>query len=182
MSTTSTLPPQSCQYHPPSPAHSIISAASTASSYWSNGSVSSAATSVASTTHDAFSSAPPTTIIPQLSSNHIQASTVYNREDRCNQDGSRRQFQPAHPPAITTPVPVEQRQHPRRSNRLIVEPSGTCAEAVTAASAVAPPPPLQRQADRKVNFVENLVGMYLEQQPTSPNGIVMSAERNVFRC
>jgi hypothetical protein len=43
-----------------------------------------------------------------------------------------------------TSVPAQQRQHPRRSSLAKHQ----------------RPPPLVRQADRKVNFVDNLVGEF----------------------
>jgi hypothetical protein len=43
-----------------------------------------------------------------------------------------------------TSVPAQQRQHPRRSSLARNQ----------------RPPPLVRQADRKVNFVDNLVGEF----------------------
>jgi hypothetical protein len=46
--------------------------------------------------------------------------------------------------ADVTSVPSQQRQHPRRSSLAKHQ----------------RPPPLVRQADRKVNFVDNLVGMF----------------------
>lgn len=135
------------------------SIASSTTSVWSVASgISSQATSVASSTIDDFS-APPTAIIPQLSSQSILGS-AFRRPPATATVRPR--------PALTIgePVPIEQRQHPRRTNRL-AEPSRL--SSVTAAPAercIAPPPPappvpsLQRQADRKVNFVENLVGTY----------------------
>ncbi|KAI5778730.1 hypothetical protein EDC01DRAFT_605349, partial [Geopyxis carbonaria] len=56
----------------------------------------------------------------------------------------------------------EQRQHPRRTNRLVESSRLSSVTGPPVEQCVAPPPAppvpsLQRQADRKVNFVENLV-------------------------
>ena len=52
--------------------------------------------------------------------------------------------------ADITSVPKEQRQHPRRCSL----------------SRNQKPPTLQRQCERKINFVENLVGKHLNPLPT----------------
>lgn len=52
-------------------------------------------------------------------------------------------------PKIDPPVPAELRKHPRRTNSYVVQNGVPCPR---------PPPCLMRQSERKVNFVDNLVG------------------------
>ena len=54
--------------------------------------------------------------------------------------------------ADVTSVPSEQRQHPRRSSLARNQ----------------KPPPLVRQCDRKLNFVDNLVGKHTSHIPQTP--------------
>jgi hypothetical protein len=57
------------------------------------------------------------------------------------------------PKVTDAPVPPEMRQHPRRTNSLAAN-----------GSSARPPPCLLRQSERKVNFVDNLVGKW--ERPT----------------
>jgi hypothetical protein len=57
-----------------------------------------------------------------------------------------RAFTKGAPPKLDGAVPAELRMHPRRTN------------VATSGSAARPPPCLLRQSERKVNFVDNLVG------------------------
>lgn len=62
---------------------------------------------------------------------------------------------PAVPPAAPTlppAVPPELRKHPRRTNGFVTQSNGT--------SCLRPPPCLVHQSERKVNFVDNLVGKW----------------------
>ena len=52
-------------------------------------------------------------------------------------------------PKVDPPVPAELRKNPRRSSSYVVQNGAPCAR---------PPPCLMRQSERKVNFVDNLVG------------------------
>ena len=58
-----------------------------------------------------------------------------------------RTFAKGAPPKVDSAVPAELRMHPRRTNSVASNGSGT-----------RPPPCLLRQSERKVNFVDNLVG------------------------
>lgn len=54
------------------------------------------------------------------------------------------------PKPVDAAVPPELRKHPRRTSTYVVQSNGVpCAR---------PPPCLMRQSERKVNFVDNLVG------------------------
>ena len=53
-------------------------------------------------------------------------------------------------PAPDAPVAPELRKHPRRTNSYVTQSNG--------APGARPPPCLMRQSERKVNFVDNLVG------------------------
>jgi hypothetical protein len=147
-----------------SPTPSVASVSSVASSAWSiQSTTSSNATSVASSTIDNFS-APPTAIIPSLSSQSISGPELSRRVTAPTPRGSLDKNGVRHPhPSLELqsqqPLPIERRQHPRRTNRLVE--SATTQTCPAAEGCVLPPvPSLQRQADRKVNFVENLVGTY----------------------
>ena len=153
--------PQATLYLP-SPAPSVLSISSGTSSVWSERSATSSnATSVASTTIGNFS-APPTAIFPQsILGPEIQRRAIApTPRGSVDQHGVRHH----HPHPCLIPqqqLPIEQRQNPRRTNRLLEANNGITCPA--AEGCVLPPvPTLQRQADRKVNFVENLVGMYGE--------------------
>lgn len=55
-------------------------------------------------------------------------------------------------------VPPELRRHPRRTNSHVVQSNGT--------ACTRPPPCLLRQSERKVNFVDNLVGKWDPSRPS----------------
>lgn len=66
---------------------------------------------------------------------------------RCARGGARGSV-----PRVTEAVAPELRKHPRRTNSYMTQSNGvTCPR---------PPPCLMRQSERKVNFVDNLVGKY----------------------
>jgi hypothetical protein len=146
-------------HYPYSPAASIASSASSSnSSVWSVASVSSKATSVASSTTTDGITAPNTAVIPPLPSRNCwqQKKSLAISTGAQTKDGLRH----PHPQLpITIPeeiLPIEQRQNPRRTNRLL---EGAGLGCPASESCPLPPvPTLQRQADRKVNFVDNLVG------------------------
>lgn len=158
-----------------SPAASIGSAQSGRSIFegsWTGRSGdSSAATSVASSVafanlepHGSFTSGPPTVVIQQLSTQTVPEPAAHAGAGAFPCAAALRPpVLSDATPLVSTPVPVEQRQHPRRTARRAA-PQGVSA-AVPSGDSCAPPAPsppavptLQRQADRKVNFVENLVG------------------------
>lgn len=165
-------------HYPYSPTPSLASTASTTSSVWSVAeSASSAATSTASSigtpsARDSYT-APPTAKISSLPPPPIPGCTASHQIPAFH---DHRHPHDPRPPADAQPVPLEQRQHPRRTNRLASDVPATTATAAAAAAAsattaVAPcpategcddgtVPSLKRQADRKLCFVENLVGMY----------------------
>lgn len=68
---------------------------------------------------------------PSYSQHHLQASVRGNI------------------PKLDPPVPAELRKHPRRTNSYVIQNGVPCPR---------PPPCLMRQSERKVNFVDNLVG------------------------
>ncbi|CAZ86618.1 unnamed protein product [Tuber melanosporum] len=145
-----------------SPAPSIASSASSSqSSGWSVASAVSNTTSVASCTGGA--SAPGTNIIPSL---NIQRQFAGSEQDgwllrkRVSVSSLRGSdsIQHPHPPSVTVaqePVPIEQRRNARRTNRLVEGANAGCP--VSEGCPLPPVPTLQRQVDRKVNFVDNLV-------------------------
>lgn len=146
-------------HYPYSPAASIASSASSSnSSVWSVASISSSATSVASSATTDGLTAPNTAIIPPLPPrNSWQQKKLLSISISVQpKDGLRH----PHPPLpVTIPeevLPIEQRQNPRRTNRLLEGMSSGCP--ASEACPLPPVPTLQRQADRKVNFVDNLVG------------------------
>ncbi|KAF8540048.1 hypothetical protein BDD12DRAFT_50936 [Trichophaea hybrida] len=146
-------------YYPSSPTPSIASVSSATSSVWSiQSTTSSNATSVASSTIDNFST-PSTAIIPSLSSQSILGPEFLRRATAPTPRGSLDKYGVRHPhPSLESqqPLPIERRQHPRRTNRLVE--STTTQQCPAVEGCILPPvPSLQRQADRKVNFVENLV-------------------------
>ena len=101
---------------------------------------SSASTSVASVWSDASSQSSDDTSISTIpSDSESQDGTYYSKP--LNSRGAFYQAQP------DVPVPAELRQNPRRSA------AGSRARGGC-------PPPLVRQTDRKVNFVDNLVGRF----------------------
>lgn len=53
-------------------------------------------------------------------------------------------------PKVTDAAAPELRKHPRRTNSYVTQSNGGCCSR--------PPPCLMRQSERKVNFVDNLVG------------------------
>lgn len=149
-----------------SPSPSVASSASSSqSSVWSVASTVSNATSIASIPFLEGPSAPGTNIIPPLTIQRRLSGperTGWLPPNPSSIPSGLRTGDPhPHPhPALTTvsqePLPIEQRQHPRRTNRLVEGGNAGCP-----ASEVCPLPPvptLQRQVDRKVNFVDNLVG------------------------
>jgi hypothetical protein len=154
--------PQAIPFHS-SPTPSVASVSSGTSSIWSvQSATSSNATSIGSSTIDTIS-APSTTILPPVSTLsgpelHRRATAPTSR-GYVDQHGVRH----LHPCSGVVDVPsqalpIEQRQNPRRTNRLV---EGHAQPCPAAEGCVMPPvPTLQRQADRKVNFVENLVGTY----------------------
>ncbi|KAI5816546.1 hypothetical protein BZA77DRAFT_56641 [Pyronema omphalodes] len=147
MTLVITKPPQAYQISPTS------SVASSVSSVWSvQSATSSRATSVYSTVET-----PSTTVLPTLSepAQPIRRATAPIPRGFVDNNGC------YHPhPALDCqsqqPLPIEQRQNPRRTNRLV---DSTTTLPCPAATGCALPvvPVLQRQAERKVNFVENLV-------------------------
>ena len=166
-------------HYPYSPTPSLASTASTTSSAWSVAdSASSAATSTTSigtpSARDSYT-APSTAKISSLPLQTIPGCTAPRDQIPA--------FRDPRPLADAQPVPLEKRQHPRRTNRLVRDVSATATATATAAvaaaaaaaasaiTAVAPypapegcddgtVPSLKRQADRKLCFVETLVGMY----------------------
>ncbi|RPB01825.1 hypothetical protein L873DRAFT_1827108 [Choiromyces venosus 120613-1] len=150
-------------YYPCSPAPSVASSASSSqSSVWSVASVVSNATSVASCTAAGGTSAPGTNIIPPIS---IQRQITGSEQDgwllrkKASVSSLRASdlVQHPHPPVAVAqePVPIEQRQNTRRTNRLVEGANAGCP--VSEGCPLPPVPTLQRQVDRKVNFVDNLV-------------------------
>jgi hypothetical protein len=142
-----------------SPTSSIASITSV-TSIWSTSTTSSNATSVVSNIVG-YSSAPPTSTLPQFSSHSISAPGVCrgSTAPESNVPADKNSVSRHRPSASgldnsTQPVPIEQGQHPRRS-RLVVGKTQPCSAAE--GCPLPPVPSLQRQADRKVNFVENLV-------------------------
>lgn len=118
---------------------------------YSSSAVTSVASSVAPTPLEP--SNPPTAIIPQIPTQTIPEPRIPPRRAVT----SRPCVLPDASSLVTTPVPAEQRLHPRRTVARAVTSTGV--PSVEVQSTQAPPvPTLQRQADRKVNFVENLVG------------------------
>ncbi|KAH8153576.1 uncharacterized protein LAJ45_02389 [Morchella importuna] len=148
-------------HYPYSPAASIASTASSSnSSVWSVATASSNATSIASSTTTDGLTAPNTAIITPLPTRSTWPKSSHpvarNQTSIKTSDGSQRH---PHPPPVPTPaeiVPIEQRQNPRRTNRLVESVNATGCP-VDGTCPLPPVPSLQRQADRKVNFVDNLV-------------------------
>ena len=137
--------------HPYSPAISS-SASSSASSIFSTGStsVSSVASSVASLT-----SVQPSDSIqyPGDIERHVWSQEQRSKEAaRCPLVLQRALRVP--------PPPAEQRQHLRRAHRCAAEVTRPSADAE--ACPMPPVPTLVRQAERKTNFVDNLVGTYID--------------------
>jgi hypothetical protein len=155
MTLVITKPPQAYQISPTS------SVASSVSSVWSvQSATSSRATSVYSTVDT-----PSTAVIPSLSepAQPTRRATAPIPRGFVDNNGC---YHP-HPSLdcqSQQPLPIEQRQNPRRTNRLV---DSTTALPCPAATGCALPvvPVLQRQAERKVNFVENLVGTYGQAKP-----------------
>ncbi|RPB14733.1 hypothetical protein P167DRAFT_42090 [Morchella conica CCBAS932] len=153
-------------HYPYSPAASIASTASSSnSSVWSVATASSNATSIASSTTTDGLTAPNTAIITPLPTRSTWPKSSHpvarNQTSIKTSDGSQRH---PHPPPVPTPaeiVPIEQRQNPRRTNRLVESVNATGCP-VDGTCPLPPVPSLQRQADRKVNFVDNLVEAKLD--------------------
>jgi len=149
-----------------SPAPSIGSSASSQSSaVWSVASVASSATFVASCAATGGTSAPATNIIPSLNLQRQVAGSgqdgwLLRKKVSASSLLARDSVQHPHPPPVTVaqePVPIEQRRNTRRTNRLVEGANAGCP--VSEGCPLPPVPTLQRQVDRKVNFVDNLVGM-----------------------
>jgi len=144
-----------------SPAPSIGSSASSQSSVWSVASVASSATFVAT----GGTSAPGTNIIPSLDvrrqfAGSEQDGWLLRKKVSTSSLQPHNTVQHPHPPPVTVaqePVPIEQRRNTRRTNRLVEGANAGCP--VSEGCPLPPVPSLQRQVDRKVNFVDNLVGM-----------------------
>ncbi|KAA8894219.1 hypothetical protein FN846DRAFT_786779 [Sphaerosporella brunnea] len=152
--------PQAISFHSSSPTPSVASVSSGTSSIWSvQSSTSSNATSVSSSTIDSFS-VPSTTVLPHVSTitgpELSRRATAPTPRGYVDQNGVRHLHPcPAPVDIPPQPLPIEQRQNPRRTNRLV---EGQPQQCPGSEGCVMPPvPTLQRQADRKVNFVENLV-------------------------
>jgi hypothetical protein len=128
---------------PISPVSSISSARY--APYTTSSLTSSATTSAASVWSDASSQSSDDTSISAPSSDSESCESRYNARTKFNVDHLRNVRPTVHQQPMADVVPAELRQNPRRTA------SGPHSKAIC-------PPTLVRQSDRKVNFVDSLVG------------------------
>jgi len=142
-----------------SPAPSIGSSASSQSSVWSVASVASSATLVATGGTSARDEYYSPHKIPYQFAGSEQDGWLLRKKVSASSLRAHDPVQHPHPPITVAqePVPIEQRRNTRRTNRLVEGANAGCP--VSEGCPLPPVPSLQRQVDRKVNFVDNLVGM-----------------------
>lgn len=88
--------------------------------------------------------------ISSTSTNPVDVAWEHEGEQSLPARGSLPSLRGPVPPKPDAAVPPELRQHPRRTSTYVAQSNGVpCAR---------PPPCLMRQSERKVNFVDNLVG------------------------
>jgi hypothetical protein len=120
---------------------SSVSSSASASSIWSGSDTASQTSDDASSSTTSFDS---DSWHPSF---RYQTSSTANQAIRRRPDILKQQQQSAPAPAPAPVVPVELRQNPRRT-------------AVPSGNSGCAPPSLVRQSDRKVNFVDSLVGTF----------------------